>query len=179
MQTWALEGQGVKIGSHQFLAPKNTPAVIDTGTSLFALPANLFDKLVAVWREELGKQKLMCEENKAQCYVVNQCSNLKLSPVSLMFSNYLFEIKSEQYLQQSGPLKCSLGFIKNTLPVNGGSMFLVGDLFLRHYYSVFDVANNQIQLAVNTHSKNDVKMNKDYEQIKKKNKATEMKAMKQ
>jgi phage terminase large subunit-like protein len=55
LQTWALQGQGIKIGEQQFQAAANTPAVIDTGTSLFALPANLFDKLAVVWREELGQ----------------------------------------------------------------------------------------------------------------------------
>ena len=71
LQTWALQGQGIKIGDQEFRAAASTPAVIDTGTSLFALPSNLFDKLAAVWRQELGQQKLMCEENKAQCYIVN------------------------------------------------------------------------------------------------------------
>jgi len=55
LQTWALQGQGIKIGDQQYLTAINTPAVIDTGTSLFALPSDLFDKLVAVWREELGQ----------------------------------------------------------------------------------------------------------------------------
>jgi hypothetical protein len=35
-------------------------------------------------------------------------------------------------------------------------MLLLGDVFLRHYYSVFDYENLNVLLAVNSHSKHAV-----------------------
>ena len=54
LQTWALEAQGIKIGNQEFKADNNTPAIIDTGTSLFALPPKLFAQVIEVWKKELG-----------------------------------------------------------------------------------------------------------------------------
>ena len=35
-------------------------------------------------------------------------------------------------------------------------MFLLGDVFLRNFYSVYDFRNQKVRLAVNEHSRNDV-----------------------
>jgi hypothetical protein len=37
--------------------------------------------------------------------------------------------------------------------VNGIDMFLLGDVFLRNFYSVFDFDNQEISLAINKHAK--------------------------
>lgn len=39
-------------------------------------------------------------------------------------------------------------------------MLLLGDVFLRHYYSVFDYENLDVLLAVNSHSKHAVAIKK-------------------
>ena len=39
-------------------------------------------------------------------------------------------------------------------------MFLIGDAFLRHFYSVYDFDRDQVSLGINVHSKDKVSMYK-------------------
>lgn len=36
--------------------------------------------------------------------------------------------------------------------MKGLNMFLLGDIFIRNFYSVFDYENQQVKLALNTHA---------------------------
>ena len=45
-------------------------------------------------------------------------------------------------------------------------MFLIGDVFLKHFYSVYDFDKDQISLGINIHSKDVVKMYKPGERPK-------------
>lgn len=47
----------------------------------------------------------------------------------------------------NGSPLCGLGFVANTQ-----DYWLLGDVFLRSYYTIFDMANNQIGFQVNTYS---------------------------
>ena len=44
------------------------------------------------------------------------------------------------------------------LPGNLGSMFLLGDVFLRNYYSVYDWENESVHLAINIHAADHVEI---------------------
>jgi len=44
------------------------------------------------------------------------------------------------------------------LPANIGGLYLVGDLFLRHFYSVYNFDKDSLSLGVNTHSTKYAKM---------------------
>lgn len=52
--------------------------------------------------------------------------------------------------------KCIFGVIQTPDVVGDAKIFLLGDVFLRNYYSVFDYDNNKVMLAVNVHSKDQV-----------------------
>jgi len=44
------------------------------------------------------------------------------------------------------------------LPANIKGLYLVGDLFLRHFYSVYNFDKDQLGLGINTHSTKYAKM---------------------
>lgn len=56
--------------------------------------------------------------------------------------------------------KCFFVIHKCRLPGKNKNLFLIGDAFLRHFYSVYDFDRDQISLGVNVHSKNKVTMYK-------------------
>jgi hypothetical protein len=49
---------------------------------------------------------------------------------------------------------------KCRLPGKNKDLFLIGDAFLRHFYSVYDFDKDQVSLGVNIHSKGKVSMYK-------------------
>jgi hypothetical protein len=75
-------------------------------------------------------------------------------------SDYVFEINPEQYLYKSDEGKCYFVIHKCRLPGKNKNLFLIGDAFLRHFYSVYDFDKDQISLGVNIHSKGKVSMYK-------------------
>jgi hypothetical protein len=53
------------------------------------------------------------------------------------------------------------------LPGKNAFLYLVGDVFLRHFYSVYDFDKDQLSLGVNIHSHGLVSMSKPGEQTPK------------
>ena len=61
----------------------------------------------------------------------------------------MYEIPPSQYVFESNPNKCFLKIHKNNLPDQNENLFLMGDLFLKHFYSVFDFDHDMIGLGIN------------------------------
>jgi len=75
-------------------------------------------------------------------------------------SDYVFEINPEQYLYKSSHKKCYFVVHKCRLPGKNKNLFLIGDSFLKHFYSVYDFDRDTLSLGVNMHSKGKVSMYK-------------------
>lgn len=75
-------------------------------------------------------------------------------------SDYVFEINPEQYLYKSSHKKCYFVIHKCRLPGKNKNLFLIGDAFLKHFYSVYDFDRDTVSLGVNMHSKDKVTMYK-------------------
>lgn len=75
-------------------------------------------------------------------------------------SDYVFEISPEQYLYKSSHKKCYFVVHKCRLPGKNKNLFLIGDAFLKHFYSVYDFDRDTLSLGVNSHSKDKVSMYK-------------------
>ena len=80
-----------------------------------------------------------------------------MKPVGFLLSGSLFTLQPEQYLFQAES-KCY--FVLNECKLSGKNkdIYIMGDAFLKHYYSAFDFDKNEILLGINTHSKDLVKM---------------------
>jgi len=75
-------------------------------------------------------------------------------------SDYVFEINPEQYLYKSSHKKCYFVIHKCRLPGKNKNLFLIGDAFLKHFYSVYDFDRDTVSLGINQHSKGKVNMYK-------------------
>ena len=75
-------------------------------------------------------------------------------------SDYVFEINPEQYLYKSSHKKCYFVVHKCRLPGKNKNLFLIGDAFLKHFYSVYDFDRDTLSLGINMHSKDKVSMYK-------------------
>jgi len=161
--TWALEGQGMYYGSTPMQKPGEDtayPAIIDTGSSQLSIPPDVFEKIRTEWNKALPE--LDCTTDKTFCHVAQSCDAVskKVKPVGFQMSDYVFEINPDQYLYKANDEKCYFVIHKCRLPGKNKNLFLIGDAFLRHFYSVYDFDMDQISLGVNSHSKGQVQMYK-------------------
>ena len=56
--------------------------------------------------------------------------------------------------------KCYFVIHKCRLPGKNKNLFLIGDAFLKHFYSVYDFDRDTVALGINMHSKGEVSMYK-------------------
>jgi len=161
--TWALEGQGMYYGASPMQKPgedTSYPAIIDTGSSQLSIPPDVFENIRAEWSKALPN--LDCTSDKTFCHVKDSCENVasKVKPVGFQMSDYVFEINPEQYLYKSSHKKCYFVVHKCRLPGKNKNLFLIGDAFLKHFYSVYDFDRDTVSLGINLHSKDKVSMYK-------------------
>uniref|UniRef100_A0A674IIT4 Gastricsin-like n=1 Tax=Terrapene triunguis TaxID=2587831 RepID=A0A674IIT4_9SAUR len=108
--------------------------IVDTGTSLLTAPQAVFSQLM----EDIGAQ-----ENSDGEYMVS-CSSIDSMPtISFTISGTSFPLSPSAYV-----LPCVVGISPTYLPSpNGQPLWILGDVFLRAYYSVYDVGKSQVGFA--------------------------------
>ncbi|PJF18486.1 hypothetical protein PSACC_01699 [Paramicrosporidium saccamoebae] len=114
-------------------------AAIDTGTSLIALPSAVSDMI----NQQIGATK-----GFRGIYTVDCAAIPTMPPVIFEFGGHKFPLEASDYiLQTSGG--CISPFMGLDLP--GMKLWIVGDAFLRRYYTVYDMGKNRVGFAPAVH----------------------------
>merc|ERR1719387_502896 len=131
---WQVEIQDVALnGDATGLCKKRCQIAADTGTSLLAGPTSMVDKLV---------RKLN---------VRSDCSNYDgLPSLGFILGNATLELNNVDYVDRS-PEGCALAFMPLDIPPPRGPLFILGDPFLRKYYTVYDRERLRLGFAVANH----------------------------
>ncbi|MCJ1249419.1 Vacuolar protease A [Trapelia coarctata] len=115
----------------------NTGVILDTGTSLIALPSTLAELL----NKEMGAKKSFSGQ-----YTVDCEKRDSLPDMSFTLSGYNFSITPYDYiLEVQG--SCISSFMGMDFPEPTGPLAILGDAFLRKWYSVYDLGTNSVGLA--------------------------------
>ncbi|KAG8451070.1 hypothetical protein GDO86_003378 [Hymenochirus boettgeri] len=111
-------------------------AIVDTGTTQLNIPQSYMTQLLPY----LGIQQ-------SGSYSVN-CNDLQSMPtLSFTINGVSFPLPPSAYIEQENGY-CYANFLDISLPAqNGQPMWILGDVFLRQYYSIFDFGNNRIGFA--------------------------------
>eukprot|EP00656_Telonema_subtile_P007278 TRINITY_DN13413_c0_g1_i2.p1 TRINITY_DN13413_c0_g1~~TRINITY_DN13413_c0_g1_i2.p1 ORF type:complete len:278 (+),score=57.23 TRINITY_DN13413_c0_g1_i2:794-1627(+) len=127
-QYWAVKLTGVSVtGSTPWACSVPTcTAIVDSGTSLIMLPT----VYLSAWPS-----------------VQSDCSNVgSLPAVSFTLDSQVYVFEGADYvLKRSG--QCESALQQTT-----GSMTILGQAFIRKYYSAFDPTNNRVGLALANHN---------------------------
>jgi hypothetical protein len=112
--------------------------IIDTGTSLLVGPKSEV-KAIA---KKVGAR---CSFFTGQCTV--SCDKRSSMPtIDIVLGGRSFPLTPEQYvLDVEG--QCLLGMIGMDIPAPAGPLWILGDVFIREYYTVFDVDNSRMGIA--------------------------------
>ncbi|WWC68815.1 uncharacterized protein I206_102750 [Kwoniella pini CBS 10737] len=133
---WETELEAIKFGKEQ-LDLSNTGAAIDTGTSLIVMPTDIAELL----NKEIGAQKSWNGQYTVDCNTID-----KLPQLSLVFAGKSYTLDGSDYVLNAGGT-CISSFTGMDIPAPIGPLWIVGDVFLRKYYTVYDLGRNAVGFA--------------------------------
>lgn len=133
---WEVDLDSVAYGD-EVADLENTGVILDTGTSLIALPSQLAELL----NSEIGAKKGFNGQYSIEC---DKRDSLK--DVTFALSGYNFTISPYDYiLEVSG--SCISSFFGMDFPEPVGPLAILGDSFLRRWYSIYDLGAGTVGLA--------------------------------
>jgi len=115
----------------------NTGVILDTGTSLIALPSTLAELL----NKEIGAKKSFNGQYTVECNKRDSLPDLTFTLTGHNFTigpyDYILEVQGS----------CISSFMGMDFPEPAGPLAILGDAFLRRWYSVYDLGTNSVGLA--------------------------------
>ncbi|KAL2093786.1 hypothetical protein ACEWY4_011098 [Coilia grayii] len=113
-------------------------AIVDTGTSMLTAPRQYLGSLM----QAIGAQQNQYGQMTVDCSQVSSFPTLTFT-----ISGVDFPLPPSAYIISNG-YGCSVGITPTYLPSqNGQPLWILGDVFLREYYSVYDRTNNRVGFA--------------------------------
>ncbi|NXK64569.1 CATD protein, partial [Sylvietta virens] len=138
---WQIHMDSVGVADKETVCQGGCEAIVDTGTSLITGPTKEVKKI----QEAIGAKPLIKGEYMIPCEKVPTLPN-----VTMTLGGKPFVLTGEQYvlkLTAQGQTICMSGFSALDIPPPGGPLWILGDVFIGPYYSVFDRDHNRVGFA--------------------------------
>uniref|UniRef100_A0A8U8BA34 Uncharacterized protein n=1 Tax=Geospiza parvula TaxID=87175 RepID=A0A8U8BA34_GEOPR len=130
---WQISMDSIIVGSQEVACAGGCQAIIDTGTSLVAGPPSGISSIqsaVGARQGEYGEHSV-------------NCSSIPAMPdVIFVIDGVQYPVPALAYTEQVSGKSCMSSFQDTS-----GDLWILGDVFIRVYYSIFDRANNRVGLA--------------------------------
>ena len=133
---WEVELDSITFGK-ETAELDNAGVILDTGTSLIALPSTLAELL----NREIGAKKSYNGQYTIECNKRDSLPDLTFTLTGHNFTigpyDYILEVQGS----------CISSFMGMDFPSPPGPLAILGDAFLRKWYSVYDLGSNSVGLA--------------------------------
>ncbi|KAG8132061.1 hypothetical protein E2320_009937, partial [Naja naja] len=137
---WQILLDNIQVGGNVAFCANGCQAIVDTGTSLITGPSEDIKQMQTL----IGAQPMDGE------YAV-ECNYLNVMPlVTFTINGNSYPLTPEAYtvmVNSDGMNLCTSGFQGLDIETAGGPLWILGDVFIGQYYSVFDRGNNRVGLA--------------------------------
>jgi cathepsin D len=137
---WRIQMGGLKVKTTTITGPIS--AIVDTGTSLLAGPTDQ----VAQVQQIIGAFEIVEGEYEVICDFVPFLPNVTITLGGQDFiltpKDYVLEITED------GVSVCISGFLGLDIPAPNGPLWILGDVFIGKYYSVFDHDRKHVDYLV-------------------------------
>lgn len=160
---WEVELNSATIGGEEITITKDS-VILDSGASVMYIP---YDDYSTIYRKIITENVLSCtEDDVGNTYC--DCKNIydsRYPNVTVKLNNrYTFTLKSQDYLIWSSYYKsCLFTFY----PDHDDSSYywLMGDPFLRAFYSIYDLESLKVGLAGAIHDSGEVETDEDSKEV--------------
>lgn len=132
---WEVELTDFALGGKKL--GQKARAAIDTGTSLIAVPSEISDAI----NESIGAKRGFRGIYTVDCDAIDT-----LPDVTFTFGGHDFPLSAKDYILQSHGA-CMSAFMGIDIPAPAGPIWIIGDAFLRAYYTVYDLGKNRVGFA--------------------------------
>ncbi|OMJ70243.1 hypothetical protein SteCoe_31827 [Stentor coeruleus] len=127
---WRIAIDGITVGT-KAVTISNIKGIVDSGTSLL-----------------VGDTALVDEINKFIGTVKKDCSNLSSLPtVTININGQNYQLLPSDYVLQISSTQCINGFMGDAFPAQLANTLILGDLFIRKFYTLFDFGNKAVSFA--------------------------------
>ncbi|PIO75866.1 eukaryotic aspartyl protease [Teladorsagia circumcincta] len=114
-------------------------AIVDTGTSFIGGPSDAIQMIQNTIEALLNVD----DQQLVDCGIIP-----RLPPITFTIGGQNFILLGSDYIVEYAPNMCQFGFIPIDLPPPTGPMWILGDVFIRRFYSVFDHGNKRVGFAI-------------------------------
>jgi len=118
-------------------------AIVDSGTSLLAGPTEDVEVIAAAIPS--------AKKNVAGEYIVD-CDEANAPDLTFTLGGQPYSLSFAEYIIENGG-QCLLAVQGIDIPAPNGPLWILGDVFMRKYYVKFDIAGQQIGIALSTAGK--------------------------
>jgi len=134
---WEVAMQNMTVGGKKVKLPKKFGAAIDTGSSLIIVPTEMATDL----NKLIGATKTWSGQYTIDCATVPE-----LPEIVFTFGGVDYPLEGQDYiLEVQGT--CVSGFMGMDIPAPAGPLAIVGDVFLRRYYTIYDLNTAMVGFA--------------------------------
>ncbi|EDQ88496.1 uncharacterized protein MONBRDRAFT_32800 [Monosiga brevicollis MX1] len=133
---WQFTMTGLSIENTPYCT--NCKAIADTGTSLLAGPTDVVKQI----NKAIGATTIAAGEAIVDCNKIPHMPN-----VTIVINGIQYSLSAEQYVLQvtaEGETECISGFAGIDVPAPEGPLWILGDVFIGAYTTVFDMGNNRV-----------------------------------
>jgi len=133
---WQIEVDSLIIGSDSTDDPFQ--AIVDTGVNLILGPTGEIERLSNI----IGAKKLPTGFYEIPCSKLPSLPN-----ITFKIGGKGFTLTPDEYVFRRIDGKCISNFAAADIPPPVGPLWILGDVFIGRYYTVFDKGNNRVGFA--------------------------------
>lgn len=136
---WEITLDNFEVDGTSYVTSSEHKAIVDSGTSILTGPSSEVSKIAS----SLGGKEIVPGEYLVKC-------DYDGPNFDFTIDGNVYTLTPKDYLIPDGNL-CLLGLMALDIPEPTGPLWILGDVFMRKYYTVFDTANKRVGFALAKH----------------------------